>query len=52
MPSLSKEPMGDNTCEALKKLTFPLNKASTDCITFYRISPCKLYLMKRLCIYV
>jgi hypothetical protein len=28
-PSLSKEPLGDNLCVALKKLTFSLNKACT-----------------------
>jgi hypothetical protein len=30
--SLSKEILGDNLHEALKKLTLSLNKASTDCI--------------------
>jgi hypothetical protein len=29
---LSKELLGDNLREALKKLTFFLNKASTECI--------------------
>jgi hypothetical protein len=32
MPSLSKERLGDNTHEVLKKLTSSLNKASIDCI--------------------
>jgi hypothetical protein len=30
MSSSSNELLGDNICEALKKLTFSLNKASTD----------------------
>jgi hypothetical protein len=29
---MSKEPLGDNTHEALKKLTFSLSKASNECI--------------------
>jgi hypothetical protein len=30
--------LGDNTHQAIPRLTLlPLNKASTDCITFYRI---------------
>jgi hypothetical protein len=32
MPSSSKELLGDNTHEALKKITFFPNKAITDCI--------------------
>jgi hypothetical protein len=35
-PSLSKELLGDNHREALKKLTFLLSKASTDAYSFYR----------------
>jgi hypothetical protein len=38
MPRLSKELLGDNLREALKKLTFSLNKASTECIILPYVS--------------
>jgi hypothetical protein len=45
--------MGDNTHQAVLRLTLlHLSKASTDCITFYRILLCNLYFMQWLCIYV
>jgi hypothetical protein len=48
-----QEALGGNTRQVTWKLTLlPLSKASTDCITFYRISLCNHSLMQWLCIYV
>jgi hypothetical protein len=53
MPLVVKKLLGDNTHQAALRLTLlPLSKASTDCITFYRILLCNLYFMQWLCIYV
>jgi hypothetical protein len=44
-PLVVKELLEDNTHQATLILTLlPLSKASTDCITFYRISLCNFYL--------
>jgi hypothetical protein len=42
-PSLSKELLGDNLREALKKLTFSLIKASTECIILLYVSLYNIY---------
>jgi hypothetical protein len=47
MPLVIKELLGDNTHQAAPRLIFPLpSKASSDCITFYRIPLYSLYLMQ------
>jgi hypothetical protein len=45
MPRLDKELLGDNLREALKKLTFPLSKASTECIILLLVSLYNIYFM-------
>jgi hypothetical protein len=45
MPRLSKEILGDNIHEALKKLTFHLSKVSTECIILPYVSLCNIYFM-------
>jgi hypothetical protein len=45
MLRLSKELLGDNLHEALKKLTLSLSKASTVCIIFAYVSLNNIYFM-------
>jgi hypothetical protein len=53
MPLVVKELLGNNTHQAMPRLTLSLlSKANTDCITFYRILLCNIYFMQWLCTYV
>jgi hypothetical protein len=48
-----KEFLGDNTHQAALRLTlFPLSKASTNCITFYRFLLLNLYFIQWLRTYI